>query len=145
MAGKTALSQVDRTWAGDIGVGPEDLRLTAASDPKPGLVFALRVAFGDANTNTQTFTLPYAWKVIDVTVAKRGGTGGAGNTLQLKQGSNAVTDAIDTSGVTGVLLRPVSIFTTYDDVNAAAALSVINTKSSGNSALLVTIYGIRTG
>ncbi len=145
MAGKTALSQIPRTWAGDIGVGPEDLRATIASDPLPGIVFCYRVAFGDAATNTQTFTPSFGLKIIDVTVAKRGGSGGAGNTLQLKQGSNAVTDAMDTNLSTGALVRPASIFTTYDDVNAGAPLSVINTKSSGNSALLVTIYCIRTG
>jgi hypothetical protein len=143
MAGATALSQLPVTWAGDVGITTADFGAVAALSAGP--TFAWRIPFDNAATATITVSLPYQWRVLDVIVAKRGGNGGASNTLQLKQGSHDCSDAIDTNITNGALARAASLFETYDVVDPDADLSVINTRSAGNSSMLVTIIGMRIG
>lgn len=76
-----------------------------------------------AGTATKSWTAPFACKVIDAWFIMTG-NGGGGDTLQLKNGSTAITEAYDTSAAS---TKDKHHFATVDDANnSLAATGVLN-------------------
>lgn len=82
------------------------------------------------------------FEVLDVVVQKRGGAGGASATVTVKNGANAITDAIDINDADKTLSRPATIDDAYSTVAAAGTLrcSVVD---GGDSSILVTVIGVK--
>ena len=142
---KVPIGQLPWTLGADVAIDPSDLRILAPNDPIPGIPFFFREAFLDAPTSSLTVTLPYAWKFVFTSVVKRGGAGAAGNTLQLLQAGNPITEAISTNIANNVQIYNTQNIAPFDDFNAATSMTITNTKIGGNGSALVWILGVRTG
>ena len=69
--------------------------------------------------------------------------GAAGNTIQVKSGANAITNAIDTNIADAAVARVATIDDVYHEIAAAGTLRVTRTKSGGNAAVYLMISAIR--
>ena len=83
----------------------------------PGLpvVFAVAIAGGAAGDTDITIVGKH--RIIDVWAQHTGGAGEASDTIQVKSGANAITDAMDWSGADNTVVRAASI----DDANSEIA------------------------
>lgn len=99
------------------------------------------VTFKLAGTSTQTPTVTMSdkFEITDVVCRKDGS--GTGNTVQLKNGTNAITDAI-TFTTDKAVTRAGTIDTAQNVIAAGSALTCTATFAAGTVAGLVTVYGI---
>lgn len=108
----------------------------------PGLPVVHRIDVADATTGNVDVTLTYKTRVTDVLVVKTAGNGGSGNTIAVNNGSNAITNSIDANINDTVVARAGNINDAYHEIAAGGTLRVVRTKSSGNAACIVYVYGI---
>lgn len=82
------------------------------------------------------------FEVLYVIVQKRGGAGGASATVTVKNGTDAITDAIDINDADKVISLVGTIDDAFSTVAAAGTLrcSVVD---GGNSSILVTVIGVK--
>ena len=81
--------------------------------------------------------------IYDVVVIKVEAAGAAGNTIQVKSGANAITNAIDTNIADAAVARVATIDDVYHEIAAAGTLRVTRTKAGGNAAVYLMISAIR--
>lgn len=97
--------------------------------------------FPDAATTSYDFTVQEAFELLDVVCQKRGAAG-AGNTVQVKKGATAVSDAIACATDTNVTRA-----STIDDAQSSFAvgdtLRITVTRAAGNAACQVWLKGLR--
>lgn len=79
------------------------------------------------------------FEVIDVVVRKDGA--GAANTMQIKNGATAITDAI-AAATDKAVTRAGTIDTAQNVILAGGTLRCTATRAAGSSAALVTVYGL---
>lgn len=108
--------------------------ISASATVSPGsmLMFPVRAAAGV--TNSITLTMKQAVRVVDfhgINLA----VGGAGDTLQLKNGVTALSNALDMSGADGSLVRASSLATAVRSVAAGGTLVVTKTAGAGVQAI----------
>ncbi len=131
-------------------VGPESPSIMIFSDLLSRVTYAdsavtvgipAVVTFKLSGTSTQTPTLTMSdkFEIVDVVCRKDGA--GAGNTVQLKNGSTAITDAI-TFTTDKAVTRAGTIDTAQNVIAAGSALTCTATFAAGTVAGLVTVYGI---
>ena len=98
------------------------------------------IAIPDAVTGDIDTVLPDKFEVVDVTCIKQGGAG-AGNTMQVKNGANAISDAI-ACAVDKTITRAGTIDTAQSVIAAGGTLRLTATKAAGTRNALVTVIGI---
>jgi len=107
----------------------------------PGVPVVLNFAVPDAATGNTEYTIADKIEIVDVTVQKRSANGGAGDTITIGQGANAITDAMVLIINDGVLVRAASIDDAYSTIPAAGTLRISWNKVT-DVACQVTIFGI---
>jgi len=108
-----------------------------------GLPVVHRIDIADAASGDVDVVLTHKTRVIDVCVVKTGANGGAANTIQVKNGANAITDAISININDTLIARAASIDDAQHEIAAAGTLRVTRTKAGGNAACIVYVWGIR--
>lgn len=122
-----------------LGIVPA---VVANAQSIPGTPVIHRIDVSDAATGNVDTTLTYKTRVTDVVVVKTGGNGSEGNTIQVSNGSSAITDAID-AGINDTLIaRAGAINDANHEIAAGGTLRVTRTKSGGNAACIVYVHGI---
>lgn len=116
-----------------------------ADNTAPTLSAPLVVPFAFADgTATISVTMPYKVRVINVSHLKVAANAGGNNTVQVFNGSDAITGAIVASGNDQVLQTTgFSIDDSKMDVAAAGLLKVTSTKVGTNSACIVYVTVVR--
>lgn len=117
-------------------------------DGTPGFRHVYLVTFADGATNSKTITLPAKagkCEIVDVTVIKTAGAGGASDTVQVLNAGVAVTDAIDMNVADKVVKRAATIDDASNVISDAGVITITNTKASAaNTACRVYIEVVRT-
>jgi hypothetical protein len=98
--------------------------LSAAARLIP-FVIAIPIA-GGAAANTD-FTADKKIRVLDAWAVHTGGAGETSDTIQLFNGANAISDAMDWSGLDTVIVRAAQIDDAYHEVAKAGTLRVTTT------------------
>jgi hypothetical protein len=94
-----------------------------------------------AEAGNFSFTAPYKLRVLDCWALHEGGAGEASDTVQLKNGATAITDAIDWSGADKVLVRAGEIDDAQRDVADGGTLVVTTVDAdTGDDVGLGTVY-----
>jgi len=99
--------------------------------------------FGDAVTNSVDHVSEHKVRVIDVVVVKTAGAGAGGNTIQVKNGASAISNALDMNVADQLVVRAGTLDDATYVLAVGDALRVTNTKAGGNSACVVYVYCIR--
>jgi hypothetical protein len=117
----------------------------SADNTDPTLVSPLVVPFSFTDgTATVSVTMPYKVRVIGVSHLKTAANAGGNNTVQVFNGTDAITGAIVASGNDQVLQTTgFSIDDSKMDVAAAGLLKVTSTKVGTNSACIVYVTVLR--
>lgn len=97
----------------------------------------------DAATTTYPIVVEDGFEVTDVLCQKRGGAGGAANTVQVKKAAAAISDAISINIADTTLARAATIDDAQSVLAAGDTLNVTVTKAGGNAAVLVKVKGVR--
>lgn len=102
-----------------------------------------RIDIADAATGDVDVVLDHKTRVIDAWCVKTGGAGGAANTIQVKNGANALTDAMSINIADQAIARAGSIDDAQHEIAAGGTLRVTRTKAGGNAACTVYVLGLR--
>lgn len=129
-----------------VGLLDADNLATVANDNALGglLVTHVTAVAGGAAAN-EDITVTDKFRVIDCWAQHTGGAGEANDTIQLFNGANAISDAMDWSGVDNAIVRAGSLDDAYTEVAAAGTLRVttVDNDSGGDvGAGLVYTLGI---
>lgn len=128
-------------WGPQVAVNADYLArlVVAAGTTTPGLIVGIPVATSGSATADFDTVITEKFEVLDVICRKDGA--GAGNTITVKNGSTAITDAIvfatDKAKTTAG-----TIDTASNVVAAGGTLRVTATRSAGTVVGLVTVIGI---
>lgn len=115
-------------------------RLTVpAGTTTPGLLVAIPVATSGSVTADFDVVITEKFEVLEVICRKDGA--GAGNTITVKNGSTAITDAI-AFAVDKTQTKAGTIDTAQNVIAAGGTLRVTATRSAGTVVGLVTVIGI---
>lgn len=113
--------------------------VVAAGTTTPGVLTCIPVVTSGSVTADFTVTLAEKFEVLDVICRKD--VAGAANTITVKNGSTAITDAI-VFAVDKVVTRAGTIDTAQNVIAANGTLTVTATRAAGTVAGLVTVVGI---
>lgn len=103
------------------------------------VIHRILIPDGAGDTNV---VLTHKTRVIDMWAQKTAADGGASDTVQLKNGSDAITDALDMNVVDKTLVRAGTIDDSKAEIAAAGTLKV--TAATGtNNACIVYVLGVR--
>ncbi len=105
-----------------------------------GALRVLMITVPDAATGDVDRVLPVKMRVVDVQGVKTGGAGAASNTWTVKNGSTAITDAIDGNIADKVQFEALTIDDAQQDIAAGGTLRVSRAKSGGDASCLVYVY-----
>lgn len=105
----------------------------------PGIVVCIPIATSGSTTADFSVVLAEKTEVIDVVCRKDGA--GAGNTITLKNGSTAISDAI-VFATDKAVTRAGTIDTTQNVVAAGGTLTATATRSAGTVVGLVWVIGV---
>jgi len=137
------VSRVDpNTYITPAVLGPalDDRTTDASVSPavtSPTDLFHVSIAIPDAATTTYTYALPVAYEIVDVIVRKSGA--GAGNTIQIKDGSgNAISDAI-AAAVDKTVTRAGTLDVAFNPLTGLTSFQVTASKSAGTMLAAVTV------
>lgn len=125
------------TAGGGTSIGSSNLTNAVDGAGAGAVPFYIVASFADAATNSQDIVMTRKGEFLNASVQKRGGAGGALNTLQVLKGATAITNAIDTNIADQALTGTQSIDDSSSTLDAGDTLRITNTKAAGNSALLV--------
>lgn len=106
----------------------------------PGIPVALTFQVPDAATGDIDIIVNEKIEVIDVLCQKKGGAG-AGNTMQIKNGATAISDAI-ACAVDKTNTRAGTIDTAQSVIAAGGTLRLTATRAAGTRNALVTVFAI---
>lgn len=101
------------------------------------------IDIADAASGDTDVVLTEKTEVLRVDVIKIGGAGNAGNAYTVKNGANAITDAIDGDMADKDVASAATIDDAQNVIAAAGTLRVSHVKAGGNSAARVVVYGIK--
>lgn len=105
-----------------------------------GFPIAVTFQVPDAATSDIDIVVGDKFEVIDVIVQKKNGAG-AGNTMQVKNGATAISDAI-ACAVDKTITRAGTIDTAQSVIAAGGTLRLTATRAAGTRNALVTVIGI---
>ena len=107
-----------------------------------GLMVVFTRDIADAATADYDIVLTEKVEVLEVIVQKRGSAGGAANTVQLKKGATAVSDAISINIADATAARQTTIDDAQSTYAIGATLRLAVVKAGGNAACHVTVIGV---
>lgn len=109
-----------------------------------GLRVAHRVTVADGATADIDVVLTHKTRVVEVLVIKTGAAGGVSDTITVKNGANAISDAIDINVADKTVKRAGTIDDANYEIAAGGTLRVTRTKTSAaNVACEVVVLGLR--
>ena len=113
-------------------------RITVVSNQvQPGLVLGLVFAVPDAATGDIDIVVAEKIEVLDVICRKDAGAGAA-NTMQVKNGATAISDAI-ACAVDKTITRAGTIDVAQNTIAAGGTLRLTTTRAAGTRTALVTV------
>jgi hypothetical protein len=121
---------------GKVGVGE-----VADKNTQGGIPVVHRIDITDGAGDTDV-VLDHKTRVIDVTVVKTSANGGSGDTVTIKNGSNAITDAIDIGINDTLVARAGQIDDAQHEIAAGGTLKVTAANNT-NNACIVYVFGLR--
>jgi len=86
--------------------------------------------------------LTYDTRILDAWFVLTG-AGVASTTFQVKNGTNAITDAMDASGSDTAIVRATTINDAYHEIAAAGTLRVTSATGATQPAAIVYVLGVR--
>lgn len=107
-----------------------------------GALVAVTFSIADAATADYDKIMADKFEVIDFVIQKRGGAGTGTCTVTLKSTANAISDVVDIADADKVLSRPTTIDDAFSTLSVGDILRV-SVVDGGNSAFLITVYGIK--
>lgn len=113
----------------------------AENQTSPGLPIIIPVAIPDAATGDVDVVIDKKMRVTEIRAVKTAGNGASGNTLTVKNGSNAISDALNMNVNDQIVVRAGSINDAYHEIAAGGTLKVSRAKSGGNAAAIVYVEG----
>lgn len=111
-----------------------------------GIPVCHTIAIANGSSADTDVVLTHKTEILDVVVQKRGGAGGANDTITIKNSADAITDAIDINDADKTISRPTTIDDAYSTIAAGGTLRVamVNGGAGGNNtACLVHVIGVR--
>lgn len=109
-----------------------------------GIPVVHRIDIADGTTADIDTVLEHKTRVIDVHLVKTGGAGGASDTIQAKNGSNAITNAMSINVADQTVVRAGTIDDAQHEIAAGGTLRITRTKASAaNVACTVYVLGLR--
>lgn len=112
--------------------------VVAASTPGSALVIPVAIADSAGDTD---ITMARKVRVIDVVAVKTANNGGSGDTLTVKNGSNAITGALDLNVSDAVVVRAGSIDDATHEISAGGTLRLTAAKNT-NCACIAYVHVI---
>lgn len=104
------------------------------------------VAVAGGAAANEDVTLTHKTRVVDVFAVHTGGNGEASDTIQVKNGTNAITDAMSWAGNDQTIVRAASINDAYHEIAAGGTLRVTTTDNDTGGdvgAGIVYVLGMR--
>jgi hypothetical protein len=118
--------------------------LVANGNVVGGIPVLHRIDVADGTTGDVDTVLTYKTLITDIWLVKTGGAGGASDTITVKNGSTAITDAIDINVSDKVMKRAGTMDDAQTTVLAGGTLKITRTKASAaNVACTVFALGVR--
>lgn len=147
-AGLTATIRVLHIAPGSFAVGAGVLTGANAANVANanvigGLPVLHRVDVADAATGDVDVVLTYRTRVIDAWAVKTEGAGGAANSVQVKNGANAITNNLSININDQAVARATTVDDAQHEIAAGGTLRVTRTKVGGNAACIVYVLGLR--
>src|SRR5437870_12473293 len=120
--GLTAIAPnaIDGTIAANVG----------SQGAVPGLELILRVDVAAGATGNVDTTLTYKVRIFDVSLIKNGNAGGGARTIQVKNGANAITDAMSINVNASTVVRAATIDSSQWEIAAGGTLRVTRTRTA---------------
>lgn len=148
LAGQTATIRVRKVSPGfstpaDATLNGAKVAAVADANVIGGVPVLHRIDVADAATGDVDVTLTYKTRVVEAWAVKTGANGGAANTIQVKNGANAITDAMSININDTLIVRAASIDDAQHEIAAGGTLRVTRTKAGGNAACTVYVLGVR--
>ena len=100
----------------------------------------LKVVTAAGASNTVALTIDRAFTVTDVMARNTGGAGSSSDTLQLKNGSTAISDALDMNIADNLIARAASIDDAQHEIAAGGTLNVTATDGGGSDVRAMIVY-----
>ena len=120
-----------------------DGRMVRAMDDGEDFGFipvVLRVNTAAGADNTVALTMERKFTVTDVQAQNIGGAGASSDTLQVKNGASAISNALDMSGADNVIVRAGTIDDAQMEIAAGGTLNVVATDDSGDNQPAKIVY-----
>lgn len=131
-------------YADDTG---DDGRLVAntADDAVIGGIEVVHViAIADGVTADKDVVFTHKTEILQIEVIKGANAGGASDTIQVKKGATAITDAMSINVAAKIVVRPSTVDMAQTVIAAGGTLRVTKTKASGaDVACRVIVRGVR--
>lgn len=109
-----------------------------------GIPVVHRIDIADGVTADVDVVLTHKTRVIDAYLVKTGGAGGGSDTIQVKNGATAITNAMDINVADTTVVRAGTIDDAQHEIAAAGTLRITRTKASANNvACVVYVVGLR--
>lgn len=130
--------------AASAGLYGTQVRFTADANIIGGIPVIHRVDSPNSATGDTDVVLTHKTLILDVWLIKTGAAGGASDTITVKNGATAITDAIDINVADKIVKRAGTIDDASNAIAAAGTLRVTRTKvSAANVACTVLVLGLR--
>lgn len=136
-------SPVNLTATGAASLTGTQVATVADANVIGGVPVLHRIDIPDAATGDVDVVLTHKTRVVEAWAVKTGGAGGAANTVQVKNGATAITDAMSINIADTLIVRAASIDDAQHEIAAAGTLRVTRTKAGGNAACIVYVLGLR--
>lgn len=114
-----AAGAVEDAMVASQALDGEHVKDNADDATSSSLLVVHAIAIGAGAAADHDVTVDHKIKVIDAWAQHEGGAGEANDTIQVKSGANAITDAMSWAGADNAIVRA----TTIDDANATIAAS----------------------
>ena len=147
-AGLTATIQVKKVSPGfstpaDATLNGAKVAVVADGNLVGGIPVLHRIEIADHATQDIDYLLTQKTRIIDAWTVKVAAAGGGANTIQLKNGPDAITDAMSINVNDQVITRAASIDDAKHEIAAGGTLRIVQTKAAGNAACILYVLGIR--
>lgn len=139
----TRTSNVNLTTTASGSLTGTQVATVADANVIGGVPVLHRIDIADAATGDVDTVLTHKTRVIEAWAVKTGANGGGANTVQVKNGSTAITDAMSININNTLIVRAASIDDAQHEIAAGGTLRVTRTKAAGNAACIVYVLGIR--
>jgi hypothetical protein len=139
-------SEITARQAGDLAQHVTSSQVSNLADNAVvgGVEVTTIVAVPDGATGDVDVVLTNKTEITSIEVIKTAGAGGASDTITVKNGATAITNAMDLNVADKVIVRPSTIDDAATVIAAAGTLRVTRTKvSAANVACRVIVRGVR--